>query len=116
MTSTGSSTHALLTDGTTVRIRLALPEDAERVLEFYSTMAPENLHLRFFSTGRRSAELAAESGDRILGMADYAREPGTTAADISLAVADDQHQRGLGTLLLEHLSVTYRQPPSAARP
>lgn len=119
MTSTEAPTHALLTDGTTVRIRLALPEDAERVLEFYSTMSPENLHLRFFSTGRRSAELAAarvaaaqkedyqallaESGGRILGIADYAREPGTTAADISLAVADDQHHRGLGTLLLEHL-------------
>ncbi|MEU1891221.1 bifunctional acetate--CoA ligase family protein/GNAT family N-acetyltransferase [Streptomyces pristinaespiralis] len=119
MTSTETSTHALLTDGSTVRIRPAVPADAERVLEFYSAMSPENLRLRFFSTGRRSAELAAarvaaaqmdnyqallaESGDRVLGIADYAREPGTTAADISLAVADDQHHRGLGTLLLEHL-------------
>ncbi|MGW7355207.1 bifunctional acetate--CoA ligase family protein/GNAT family N-acetyltransferase [Streptomyces sp. NPDC054802] len=119
MTSAEVSMHALLTDGTTVRIRPALPEDAERVLEFYSTMSPENLRMRFFATGRHSAELAAarvaaapeagyqallaEAGDRVLGIADYSREPGTMSADISLAVADDQHHRGLGTLLLEHL-------------
>ncbi|RST17659.1 GNAT family N-acetyltransferase [Streptomyces sp. WAC05374] len=124
MTTAEPFTHALLTDGATVRIRRAVPGDAERVLAFYDAMSPENRRLRFFSTGRRPAELAAarvaaapkddyeallaEAGDRVLGIADYAREPGTTAADISLAVADDQHHRGLGTLLLEHLVATAR--------
>lgn len=124
MTTAEPFTHALLADGATVRMRRAVPEDAERVLAFYDAMSPENRRLRFFSTGRRSAELAAarvaaapkddhqvllaEAGDRVLGIADYSREPGTTTADISLAVADDQHHRGLGTLLLEHLVAAAR--------
>ncbi|MGA5407913.1 GNAT family N-acetyltransferase [Streptomyces lavendulocolor] len=124
MTTAEPFTHALLTDGATVRIRPAVPGDAERVLAFYDAMSPENRRLRFFSSGRRAAELAAarvaegpgddhrallaEAGDRVIGIADYSREPGTTAADISLAVADDQHHRGLGTLLLEHLVAAAR--------
>ncbi|GAA2246457.1 bifunctional GNAT family N-acetyltransferase/acetate--CoA ligase family protein [Streptomyces indiaensis] len=113
--------HALLTDGTTVCVRHARPDDRKAVLRLYSEMSDANLRLRFFSVSRRSAEqaaariaqpagsgyhaLVAERGGRIIGIAEYQAGPGNTAesAEISLAVGDGRHHRGVGTLLLEHL-------------
>ncbi|KAF0647351.1 MULTISPECIES: bifunctional acetate--CoA ligase family protein/GNAT family N-acetyltransferase [Streptomyces] len=118
------STHALLADGSTVCVRPAVPEDAPRVLRFYEDLSERTARLRFLATGHRSAELAAarvaeapgghrvlvaEAAGRILGIADFTRAPGTTEADIAVAVADDQHHRGLGTLLLEHLADAARE-------
>ncbi|MGW5735945.1 MULTISPECIES: bifunctional acetate--CoA ligase family protein/GNAT family N-acetyltransferase [Streptomyces] len=111
--------HALLADGTTTRIRAVRPDDRAPLRHLYEAMSPQNLRLRFFAASRRSAEqaadracaaprpgyraLLAESRRQILGLAEYERtgEPGT--AEISLAVAEGLHHRGIGTLLLEHL-------------
>ncbi|WP_329537557.1 GNAT family N-acetyltransferase (plasmid) [Streptomyces sp. NBC_01450] len=112
--------HALLSDGTTVRIRQAGPADREEVLRLYQEMSPENLRLRFFSISPASARkaaarvaegerpgyhaLAAESEGHLIGLAEYeVLSPGSTA-DISVAVADGWHHRGVATLLLEHLA------------
>ncbi|MDR6975921.1 acyl-CoA synthetase (NDP forming)/GNAT superfamily N-acetyltransferase [Streptomyces sp. 3330] len=121
--------HALLADGTTVRIRPALPGDHEQLQGFYEEMSPENLRLRFFAASRRSAAMAAdracaparpgyrslvaETDGRVIGLAEYdtGSEPGDGekgegekgAAEISIAVADGLHHRGVGTLLVEHL-------------
>ncbi|MCX5205785.1 GNAT family N-acetyltransferase [Streptomyces sp. NBC_00237] len=112
--------HALLADGTTALIRPAVPEDHSQLRSLYEQMSPENLRLRFFATSRRSAEqaadrasapsrpgyraLLAEVGGRIVGLAEYEEEDnGRGSAEISLAVADGQHHKGIGTLLLEHL-------------
>ncbi|WP_199547239.1 bifunctional GNAT family N-acetyltransferase/acetate--CoA ligase family protein [Streptomyces sp. N35] len=125
-----SGVHALLSDGTTVRIRAVVPEDRAEVLRLYEEMSLENLRLRFFGASRHSASLAvdrmcgpdqpgarprpgyrallAEHGTRVVGLAEYERtdEPGT--AEIALAVDDLWHHRGVGTLLLEHLVSTAR--------
>lgn len=96
MTSTerpGNSVYALLSDGTTVRIRPACPEDRERVLRLFTGMSPENLRLRFFTAGPGSAEAAAERisspgapgdhallalvGDEVTGTAEFHRSPPT---------------------------------------
>lgn len=115
-----NAAHALMADGSTVLIRPARPDDRDRLLELYRRMSPENLRLRFFSSaarpGRWAAEracapgrtghtaLLAELGERIVGVAEYEKaEPGSVSADLALAVADDLHHRGIGTLLLEHL-------------
>ncbi|MFB7242009.1 GNAT family N-acetyltransferase [Streptomyces populi] len=116
--------HALLADGTTARIRPALPGDHDRLRGFYEEMAPENLRLRFFSASGRSGTqaadracapsrpgyraLLAEAGGRVIGLAEYdtGGEEGTAeekSAEISIAVADGLHHRGVGTLLVEHL-------------
>ena len=58
--STAQQVHALLTDGTTVRIRQAEPADHDAVLGLYEEMSPENLRLRFFAASHRSAGLAAD--------------------------------------------------------
>ncbi|MEU3885080.1 GNAT family N-acetyltransferase [Streptomyces sp. NPDC029041] len=122
----GERVHALLTDGTTVCVRPARPDDQKAVLRLYSEMSDANLRLRFFSVSRRSGEqaaarvaqpedsgyraLVAERGGRIIGIAEYQIDAGKTAgsAEISLAVGDERHHRGVGTLLLEHLISTAR--------
>ncbi|MGV9350697.1 bifunctional acetate--CoA ligase family protein/GNAT family N-acetyltransferase [Streptomyces spiralis] len=112
--------HALLTDGTTVRIRRSTSDDHAEVLRLYEEMSDKNLRLRFFSVSRASARqgaqrvagpprlghraLVAEHAGRLVGIAEYEAEPHGTTADVALAVADDWHHRGVATLLLEHLA------------
>ncbi|WP_217549762.1 bifunctional GNAT family N-acetyltransferase/acetate--CoA ligase family protein [Streptomyces sp. GbtcB6] len=114
-----SPAHALLADGTTVCIRPATPGDHDRLKGFYDEMSSENLRLRFFSVSRRSAGMAAdracapprpgyrallaETRGRVLGLAEYDTGGEKDAAEISIAVADGLHHRGVGTLLIEHL-------------
>ncbi|ATL32235.1 bifunctional GNAT family N-acetyltransferase/acetate--CoA ligase family protein [Streptomyces formicae] len=111
--------HALLADGTTICIRSARPDDHAQLRCLYEEMSPENLRLRFFVASRRSAEqaadracaapragylaLLAETKGQIIGLAEYESADDPADAEISLAVADDLHHRGIGTLLLEHL-------------
>jgi acyl-CoA synthetase (NDP forming)/GNAT superfamily N-acetyltransferase len=115
----GGSVYALLTDGSTVEIRPAGPQDAGAVQAMHEVMSPENLYLRFFSLSRRSAEQEAQRvcrpagpdhamllawlAGRLVGVASY--EPTGTAgtAEVAFAVPDDMHRRGVATLLLEHL-------------
>ncbi|MGV9452504.1 bifunctional acetate--CoA ligase family protein/GNAT family N-acetyltransferase [Streptomyces sp. NPDC003635] len=114
-----SSVHALLADGTTVCIRPVRRSDHDRVQGLYEEMSPENLRLRFFAASRRSAGLAAdracgttrpgyrvllaETAGQVIGLAEYDTGGAGSDAEISLAVADGLHHRGVGTLLVEHL-------------
>jgi acyl-CoA synthetase (NDP forming)/GNAT superfamily N-acetyltransferase len=115
--------YALLADGTTVEIRQARPDDLDAVQAMHEAMAPDNIYLRFFSYSRRSAEaearricrdadpetpgsaalLALRDGE-VVGVASYAGfigHPGQ--AEVTFAVADHMHHKGIATLLLEHL-------------
>lgn len=122
MTDIASGTRevcALLADGSTVRLRPACPEDRGQVLRLYDEMSADNLRSRFFAVSRRSGEQAADRlcaqpgpghrilvalrGDRLVGVAEYETVDDPSSAEIALAVADDFHHRGVGTLLLEHL-------------
>jgi acyl-CoA synthetase (NDP forming)/GNAT superfamily N-acetyltransferase len=115
--------YALLADGTTVEIRLAVPADFDAVKAMYEAMSPDNTYLRFFNLSRRAAEdeaqrtcrdagpghvaLLALADGAVAGCASYyvlgqpAQPAGT--AEIAFAVADHMHHRGIATLLLEHL-------------
>ncbi|MFI2206513.1 GNAT family N-acetyltransferase [Streptomyces sp. NPDC020192] len=111
--------HALLADGTTVCIRPVTPADHDQVQGLYEEMCPENLRLRFFSLSPRSAALAAdracapahpgygallaETHGQVIGLAEYDTAGGTDEAEISIAVCDGLHHRGVGTLLVEHM-------------
>ena len=80
-------TYALLTDGSTVEIRPAGPQDAGAVRAMHAAMSPDNLYLRFFSMSPDNAEreakrvsrepapdraaLLAWLGDRLVGVASY---------------------------------------------
>ncbi|WP_316783629.1 bifunctional acetate--CoA ligase family protein/GNAT family N-acetyltransferase [Streptomyces sasae] len=111
--------HALLADGTTVCIRPVTSGDHDRLRDFYDAMSPENLRMRFCGASRRSAVMAAdracaparlgyrallaEAQGRVLGLAEYETVGEKHTAEISVAVADGVHHRGVGTLLVEHL-------------
>ncbi|MHC5262701.1 bifunctional acetate--CoA ligase family protein/GNAT family N-acetyltransferase [Streptomyces sp. UC4497] len=118
--------HALLADGTTVRIRPALGSDHDAVQGLYEEMSDQNLRLRFFGLSRISAAMAADrmcgperrSGyfgllaeveGQLVGVAEYERTADADLAEISLAVSDAWHHRGVGTLLLEHLVSAARE-------
>ncbi|MDX6313084.1 MAG: hypothetical protein QOF44_2548, partial [Streptomyces sp.] len=118
-------THALLADGRTVEIRPARPEDHHQAERLYEDMSAENLRLRFFGVSRLSGRTAADRlcalpqpghcaliaafGGRIVGVAEYETGADPASAEIALAVADDFHHCGVGTLLLEHLVHAARQ-------
>ena len=116
----GLSTYALLTDGATIEIRPAWPDDFDAVRDMYAKLSPENLYLRFFSMSRVAAErearricrepapdhaaLLAVLDGRLVGCGAYeVAGDGSRSAEVALTVADDVHNRGVGTLLLEHL-------------
>jgi acyl-CoA synthetase (NDP forming)/GNAT superfamily N-acetyltransferase len=115
---TEPSTYSLLTDGTTIEIRPARPDDFEAVRDMHAAMSPENLYMRFFGVSRVAAEqearricrepapdhaaLLAILDGRIIGCISY-QATGGQSAEVALAVADDMHSRGTGTLLLEHM-------------
>ncbi|MEU5100539.1 GNAT family N-acetyltransferase [Streptomyces sp. NPDC020996] len=91
--------HALLTDGTIVRIRPAGSADRGGVLRLCG-QAPAGEPPWF--PGRRT--LVAEHAGRLLGVAACEEPREGSAAELFLAVADDWRHRGVGTLLVEHLA------------
>ena len=111
--------YALLTDGSTVEIRSASPEDAEAVRAMHMAMSPDNLYRRFFSISLYSADteaarvcrapgpdhevLLAWLGGRLVGVASYELAGEFGLAEVAFAVPDDMHGKGIATLLLEHL-------------
>ncbi|MFZ3573047.1 GNAT family N-acetyltransferase [Streptomyces sp. BH097] len=120
-----AETHALLTDGTTVRIRPARGSDHDAVQGLYEEMSDQNLRLRFFGLSRNSARMAAdrmcatprppghrgllaEVHEQLVGVAEYEQTADSDLAEIALAVSDAWHHRGVGTLLLEHLAAAAR--------
>jgi acyl-CoA synthetase (NDP forming)/GNAT superfamily N-acetyltransferase len=114
------SAYALLTDGTTIEIRPPRPDDFEAVRDMHAKMSPDNLYLRFFSISPVAAEqearricrepapdhgaLLAVLDGEVVGCGSYELVgAGSESAEVAMAVADDMHNRGVGTLLLEHL-------------
>jgi acyl-CoA synthetase (NDP forming)/GNAT superfamily N-acetyltransferase len=117
---TEASAYALLTDGTTIEIRPARPGDFDAVRAMHTKMSPDNLYLRFFSFSAVAAErearricrepapdhaaLLAVLDGEVVGCSSYeCADDGSRSAEVAMAVADEMHSRGAGTLLLEHL-------------
>ena len=114
-----ASVYALLTDGTTVEIRPARAADLPTVRAMHEGMSADNSYLRFFNLSRLSAEqeakrvcrpgsaehaaLLALCGGQVIGVASYEIKDHGHDAAIAIAVPDNMHGRGIGTLLLEHL-------------
>ncbi len=122
----------LLRDGGVALVRGLTTQDGPALLSLHEDLSPQTLYLRFFSASRLSAKryvarlIRPESGDhgavvleqqgRLVGVAAYERvDEGestpaseTGCAEIAFVVADDQHGRGIGTLLLEELAVMAR--------
>ena len=121
-----AAADALLSDGGTVTIRPLDAGDHAAVLDLHANrMSPDNQRMRFFAMSRRAPELSADrlcapartdflalgcfvaaglGEEQLLGVVEYdvdSRRP--MVAEIAVAVADDRHHLGVGTLLIEHL-------------
>ena len=75
-----NSAYALLSDGATIEIRAARPDDFDAVRDMHAKMSPDNLYLRFFSMSPLAAEREARR---------ICREPGPDHAAL-LAVLDGE--------------------------
>ncbi|MGC9669774.1 GNAT family N-acetyltransferase [Planosporangium sp. 12N6] len=110
---------ALAADGRVVRIRPVDPQDATALRALYDNANDRSLYLRFFASGRRQIDaevrrltrptapdhrvMVVLDADRLIGVASYERGDSEPFAEFALLVADAEHGRGIGTLLLEHL-------------
>jgi succinyl-CoA synthetase alpha subunit/RimJ/RimL family protein N-acetyltransferase len=116
-----ATVDALTVDGGIVSIRPITSRDRRAITRLYADASPENLRLRFFALPG-SATLAAESDrlcrpesdgflallayedDRLVGVASCGRLGDLPRAEFAVFIADRDHGRGIGTLLLEHLT------------
>jgi acetyltransferase len=109
-----------LRDGSRVLLRPIRPDDEEALTALYARLSPESAYQRFFTVmrrlppdwarilanvdyDRRMAIVAVAPDGALVGVARYAHEPATDAAEIALVVQDAWQGRGLGTILLEDL-------------
>jgi acetyl coenzyme A synthetase (ADP forming)-like protein len=109
----------VLRDGSTLAVRSAGEGDLERVLAFYQGLSAISLYQRFLGTRRLTAAgirpllpvdraagraLVGECGGEVVAFAGYYRAAGAPSADVSFAIADSLHGRGIATHLLERLA------------
>ena len=114
----------VLRDGSTVCVRAVRADDRDAVLAFLEGMSPESRRLRFFSAAadlrgaarwatsvadRRGFGIVATTGDppSIVAHAGYERID-NDRAEVAFEVADSLRGRGLGTLLMAHLTSAAR--------
>ena len=116
---------ALLSDGRTVEIRPARPDDIDDVRRMHEQLSPDNAYFRFFSFSPKAPEreavrvcradgpdhaaLLARLAGELVGVASYEPTSRPGVAEIAFAVSDEMHGRGIATLLLEHLVSLARQ-------
>jgi acetyl coenzyme A synthetase (ADP forming)-like protein len=116
--------RAVLSDGTTALLRVAQPSDAEELQRFVDRLSPAATRHRFFSESAPSAAVIRSLCDpsdprsaltvialrrqegalRVIATGSY-HARSTDEAEVALAVEDDLHGHGLGTILLERLAL-----------
>ena len=112
----------VLRDGEVAQVRPIKPSDAELMQHMFETMGPESRYFRFFRVKReltpeeleyftnvdyrdRMAFVVHQDG-LLIGVGRYDRaEDDAAYAEVAFAVADSHHRRGIGTQLLQLLTV-----------
>ena len=115
------SAYALLTDGTTIEIRAARPDDFDAVRDMHAKMSPGQPLPALFQhepagcRARGAPDMprarpgpcrAADDAGRRTGRLRHLRAgrgAESLSAEVAFTVADDMQNRGVGMLLLEHL-------------
>jgi acetyl coenzyme A synthetase (ADP forming)-like protein len=113
------ATDVILRDGSTLRLRAPAAEDADALLEFFSTLSDHSRYLRFHgfpALGPKLVEpllepdwqeqgaLLGSLDGRIVAVANWVRLRDPRAAEVAFTVADEFQRRGIGTRLLEQLA------------
>jgi acetyl coenzyme A synthetase (ADP forming)-like protein len=109
----------ILKDGGTLRLRPPTGADADALIDLLQGLSERSLYLRFHGIRHvdralvepllepdwaETGALAGWLGDRVVGVANYARLRDPSAAEAAFVVADDEQGRGIGTRLLEQLA------------
>jgi RimJ/RimL family protein N-acetyltransferase len=108
----------------TVGLACLEPSDGEALLRLWFRLSPETIRRRFFSPLRRPEQARPERlldvdhrdreavvalvDDEIVGVARYARRPGSDSAEIAVVVADAWQRRGIATRMLAALAARAR--------
>ena len=114
----------LLADGSIAVIRTLRLEDRQPLLDLHAGVSEDTLRLRFFTTSRDaarryvehlfdetnadSAAMVAVVRGRVAGLATAEVIDDGERAEVAFLVSDEDHGRGLGILLLEHLAALGR--------
>lgn len=120
----GCGVDAVRADGGIVHLRPVRPEDAPLLRDLHLGLGDRSFYLRFFGVARSVVDeyvtrltrpagpdhraLTAWIDGRLVGVAGFERV-GAHTADVAIAVADEHHHQGIGTLLLEHLAAGARR-------
>ncbi len=118
-----SATNATLLDGTEVIVRRLTHDDYDDVVQLATELSAEERYMRFFTLhpgyiGEWALSLTAPAKgvvalgafeiNGLIGVANYAELSRPGDAEIAVVVAHEQHNRGVGTVLLRALAAIAR--------
>lgn len=101
----------VLSDGSTVRVRLATKEDESIILEFINSLSQESLYKRFLGFSKPDVNtliphdgkaLIALRAHKVIAHAMYRKFD--DRAEVGVVVADNEQGKGLGTILVGMIS------------
>lgn len=112
-------------DGAIVRIRAIRPDDRDRLHDHFKALSPQSIYFRFMGIRRDlspddlthltnldfkshvglAATLTENGRERFIGVGRYICGADPHRAEVAFAVLDEFQGHGIGTLLLEHLSL-----------
>ncbi len=115
----------ILRDGSTLRLTSLSQADADECIAFFGALSAESRYQRFHGLAAVSDDLLLSlvdpdwvehgalvgrisldgGGERIVAVGNYVRLRDLRTAEVAFAVADEMQHRGVGTRLLEQLSV-----------
>src|SRR5271170_200524 len=118
------SAEEVLRDGGSIHVRALRPDDRERLLDHFKGLSQQSRYYRFFGLKRSMSDgelvrltqldvvahvglvatLRDGTGEHFIGVARYIRGDDSTHAEVSFAVLDEHQGRGIGSILLDHLS------------
>ena len=120
MSASSEALDVILRDGTTLRLRPPRAEDEKALLEFFGGLSEQSLYYRFHGfpsldeklvdhfvdpDWHEQGHLIGEMEGRVIALASYVRLRDPLTAEVAFVVADAFQRRGIGTRLLERLSV-----------
>lgn len=114
----------VVADGGVVRLRPLRGDDGPNLLHLASRLSDEALYYRFMSPFRPTTDkdvapfldldyrkrfaLGAELNGELVAVGRYMAESDQTSAEVAFVVEDRHQQRGIGSVLLEHLAAIAR--------